>query len=98
MPVIPGRSSAEPTFATQAADTVVSSGRRTSSIFMPLSSSTSTTGTLAGSCATAGAIAREGEREAQAQAHALLCFMVSSLGWRHGRDGVAAPEPPKKRV
>ncbi len=46
-PVIPGRSLAEPTWATQAAATVVSSGRFTSRNRMPLSSSNSSTGTAA---------------------------------------------------
>ena len=52
---MPGRSLAEPTRATHPADTVVSSGRRTSRNVMPLSSVKVVTGTSAISGAAAAA-------------------------------------------
>ena len=68
-PVIPGRSFAEPTWAAQAAATVVSSGRLTSRKRMPLSSSNSSTGTAAAvvpSCAPTPAGATSGKASASA--------------------------------
>ncbi len=49
MPVMPGRSFAEPTCATQPAETVDSSGRTTARNFMPFESSKVSTGTFAAS-------------------------------------------------
>src|SRR3990172_8368868 len=89
IPVMPGLSFAEPTLATQPADTVASSGRTTARNFIPFESSKLSTGTSATSLPSM----KEAARRASARTQAALSmkrfyFTGFMLGSSRSRGGI----------
>ena len=80
-PVMPGRSFAEPTRATQPAATVGVSWRSKSRNFMPLPRTTSSTAIWGVSAARAGAVAATAAQRARGARRCLLFIAGSAFRW-----------------